>query len=79
MSSFGILILFISFAGGLFLMRELKILAEGDVERYQVVRACSLLVMTVTPYFLSEPWNSAAVLLGVAGLIVSFLLPKNYS
>ena len=55
-------------------MREIKILAEGDVERYQVVRAISLVTMTITPYLMAEPWNSGAVLAGAVGLVVSFFL-----
>jgi hypothetical protein len=52
-------------------------LAEEDVERYQVVRAVSLIAMTITPYFFAEPWNGVAVLAGFTGLIVSFFLrPK---
>ena len=39
MSLLSVAIMFLSFAAGLFAIRELKILAEGDVERYQVVRA----------------------------------------
>jgi hypothetical protein len=30
--------------------------------------------MTITPYFLPEPWNTIAVLLGLLGLVVSFFL-----
>jgi hypothetical protein len=74
MTFLSVLIMFLSFAAGLFLIRELKNLAEGDIQPYQVVRAISLLVMTITPYFLPEPWNSIAVLLGLVGLLVSFFL-----
>ena len=51
----------LSFVAGLFAMRELKILAEGDVERYQVVRAISLAAMTITPYFMPDPWGGIAL------------------
>jgi hypothetical protein len=69
--------MFLSFGAGLFAVRELKMLAEGDVERYQVVRAISLVTMTITPYFLPEPWNTAAVIAGLLGLVGSFFLkPK---
>ena len=61
----------------LFAVRELKMLAEGDAERYQVVRAISLVTMTITPYVLPEPWNTVAVLAGLLGLVGSFFLkPK---
>jgi hypothetical protein len=77
MSFLSILTMILSFIAGLFAIREIKILAEGDVERYQVVRAISLVTMTITPYFMPEPWNSIAVLGGLVGLIVSFFLrPK---
>jgi hypothetical protein len=36
MSFLSVLIMFLSFGAGLFALRELKMLAEGDVERYQV-------------------------------------------
>jgi hypothetical protein len=69
----------LSCVAGLFAVRELKILAEGDVERYQVVRAISLATMTITPYLMPDPWNSAAVIAGLLGLVVSvFLKPKGY-
>lgn len=69
--------MFLSLGAGLFAIRELKILAEGDAERYQVVRAISLVTMTITPYFTPEPWNSISVLVGFLGLVVSFFLrPK---
>jgi hypothetical protein len=74
MTFLSVLIMFLSFAAVLFLLRELKILAEGDVQSYQIVRAISLLAMTITPYFLPEPWNSIAVLLGLLALLVSFFL-----
>jgi hypothetical protein len=77
MSFLLILTMILSCVAGLFAVREIKILAEGDVERYQIVRAISLVTMTITPYFMPEPWNSAAVLAGLVGLIVSFFLrPK---
>jgi hypothetical protein len=67
----------LSFVAGLFAMRELKILAEGDVERFQIVRAISLVTMTITPYIMSDPWSSMAVIAGLLGLVVSFFLrPK---
>jgi hypothetical protein len=79
MSLLSVVIMFLSFAAGLFAIRELKILAEGDVERYQVVRAISLITMTVSPYFIPDPWNSVAVIAGLLGLAVSFFLkPKDY-
>jgi hypothetical protein len=52
-------IIFWSFAAGPFAIRELKILAEGDVERYQVVRATSLITM-ITRYFIN-----VAVIMGL--------------
>jgi hypothetical protein len=77
MSFLSVFIMFLSFGAGLFAVRELKILAEGDAERYQFVRAISLVTMTVAPYFIPEPWNSAAVLAGLLGLAISiFLRPK---
>jgi hypothetical protein len=77
MSFFSVLIMFLSFGAGLFAVRELKILSEGDVERYQVVRAISLVTMTITPYFIPDPWNNVAVLSGLLGLVASFFLrPK---
>jgi hypothetical protein len=77
MSFLSIFTMILSCIAGLFAVRELKILAEGDVERYQVVRAISLVTMAITPYFMPEPWNSAAVLAGLVGLVVSFFLrPK---
>jgi hypothetical protein len=77
MSLLSVLVMFLSFCAGLFALRELKMLAEEDVERYQVVRAVSLIAMTITPYFFAEPWNGVAVLAGFTGLIVSFFLrPK---
>jgi hypothetical protein len=79
MSLLSAAIMFLSFAAGLFAIRELKILAEGDVERYQVVRAISLITMTITPYFIPDPWNNVAVIAGLLGLVVSFFLkPKDY-
>ena len=77
MSFLSVLIMFLSFGAGLFAVRELKMLAEGDVERYQIVRAISLVTMTITPYVLPEPWNTVAVLVGLLGLVGSFFLkPK---
>ena len=77
MSFISVLTMVLSLVAGLFAVRELKILAEGDVERYQIVRAISLVTMTITPYFMPEPWNSIAVLAGAVGLVVSFFLrPK---
>ena len=77
MSLLSVAIMFLSFAAGLFAIRELKILAEGDIERYQVVRAISLITMTIAPYFIPEPWNSVVVLAGLVGLAISFFLrPK---
>jgi hypothetical protein len=77
MSFLSILTMILSCVAGLFAVRELKILAEGDVERYQIIRAISLVTMTITPYFMPEPWNSVAVLAGLVGLVVSFFLrPK---
>ena len=78
MSFLSILTMILSFVAGLFAVRELKILAEGDVERFQIVRAISLVTMTITPYLIPEPWNSVAVLAGSLGLAVSFFLkPKD--
>jgi hypothetical protein len=76
-SFFSIFTMILSCVAGLFLVRELKILAEGDVERYQIVRAISLVTMTITPYFMPDPWSGVAVLAGSVGLVVSFFLrPK---
>jgi hypothetical protein len=74
MSYLSVFIMFLSFVAGLFAIRELKMLAEGDVECHQVIRAISLITMTTTPYFIPEPWNSVAVLVGLLGLVVSFFL-----
>ena len=74
MNALSVFTLILSCLAGLFAMREIKILAEGDVERYQVVRAISLVTMTITPYLIAEPWNSGAVLAGTVGLVVSFFL-----
>jgi hypothetical protein len=74
MSALSIFTTILSCVAGLFAMREIKILAEGDVENYQVVRAVSLVIMTITPYVIAEPWNSGAVLAGALGLGVSFFL-----
>jgi hypothetical protein len=77
MSPLSILTMILSCVASLFLIRELKILAEGDVERYQIIRAISLVTMSITPYFMPEPWNSIAVIAGLLGLVVSFFLrPK---
>jgi hypothetical protein len=57
MSFLSILIMVLSFVAGLFAVRELKILAEGDAERYQIVRAISLITMTIAPYLMPERWN----------------------
>jgi hypothetical protein len=77
MSFLSILTMILSFAAGLFALREIKIFVEGEAERYQVVRAFSLITMTITPYFTPEPWNSVAVLAGLLGLAISFFLrPK---
>jgi hypothetical protein len=77
MSFLSVFIMFLSFGAGLFAVRELKILAEGDAERYQVVRGISLVTMTIAPYLIPEPWNSVAVLAGLVGLVISFFLrPK---
>ena len=79
MSLLSLVIMFLSLAAGLFAIRELKILAEGDVERHQVVRAISLITMAITPYFIPDPWNNVAVITGLLGLVVSFFLkPKDY-
>jgi hypothetical protein len=77
MSFLSVFIMFLSFGAGLFAVRELKMLAEGDVESYQVVRAISLIAMTITPYVAPEPWNDIAVMAGLLGVVVSFFLrPK---
>jgi hypothetical protein len=77
MSPLNLVFMLISFGASLFAFRELKILAEGDIEPYQIVRAACLIVMTICPYFLPEPWNSVIIGLGLAGLIVSiFLKPR---
>ena len=69
--------MFLSFGAGLFAMRELKIIADGDVERYQVIRAISLILMAGAPYFIPDPWNTVAVLAGLLALLTSFFLkPK---
>lgn len=72
MNFLSIFTMILSCVAGLFLMRELKILAEGDVERYQIVRAISLVTMTITPYLMPDPWSSIAVIAGLLGLVVSF-------
>ena len=73
MSLLSVVIMFLSFAAGLFAIREIKILAEGDVERYQVVRAISLITMTIAPYFIPDPWNNVAVTRGIIGARSLFL------
>jgi uncharacterized membrane protein len=79
MSFLSVFIMFLSFAAGLFAIGELKILAQTGVERYQVVRAVSLVTMTIAPYLIPDPWNNVAVIAGLLGLVVSFLLkPKDY-
>ena len=74
MSFLSILTMVLSFIAGLFAVRELKILAEGDVERFQIVRAIALVTMTITPYIMPDPWSSVAVIAGTLGLVVSFFL-----
>ena len=74
MSILSILTVVLSFIAGLFAVRELKILAEGDVERFQIVRAIALVTMTITPYIMPDPWSSVAVIAGSLGLVVSFFL-----
>jgi hypothetical protein len=66
----------LSFVAGLFALRELKILIEGDVERYQIVRAISLITMTIAPYLMPDPWNSVTVLAGAVGLVASFVVER---
>ena len=67
MSALSIFTMILSFVAGLFALRELKILIEGDVERYQIVRAMSLITMTIAPYLMPDPWNSVTVLAGSGG------------
>jgi hypothetical protein len=74
MSVLSIFTTILSFVAGLFALRELKILIEGDVERYQIVRAISLITMTITPYIMPDPWNSVSVLGGSLGLVASFIV-----
>jgi len=77
MSFLSILTIILSFVAGLFAVRELKILAEGDVERFQIVRAVALVTMTITPYIMPDPWSGVVVIAGSLGLLVSFFLePK---
>ena len=64
----------LSFVAGLFALRELKILIEGGVERYQIVRAMALITMTIAPYLMPDPWNSVTVLAGAVGLVASFVV-----
>ncbi len=77
MSLFSFFIMFLSFGAGLFAIREVKILAEGEIECYQVVRAISLLTMAVTPYFIPDPWNNLAIVAGLSGFTASFFLRPN--
>jgi hypothetical protein len=80
MSFFSVITIILSCIGGLFAVRQLKIVAEGDVERYQVVRAISLVTMAIAPYLMPEPWNTVTVLAGSGGLLISFFLrPKDCS
>ena len=74
MSFLSILTMILSFVAGLFAVRELKILCEGDVERFQVVRAVALVTMTITPYIMPDPWSGITVIAGSLGLLVSFFL-----
>jgi hypothetical protein len=77
MSFLSILTMILSFVAGLFAVRELKILCEGDVERFQVVRAVALVTMTITPYIMPDPWSGITVIAGSLALAVSFFLePK---
>ena len=77
MSFLSILTMILSFVAGLFAVRELKILCEGDVESFQVVRAVALVTMTITPYIMPDPWSGFTVIGGSLGLLVSFFLePK---
>ena len=55
MSLLSAVITFLSFAPGLFATRGLKILAEADLERYEVVQAMSLTTMTISPYLIPGP------------------------
>jgi hypothetical protein len=45
MSFLSILTMILRLMPGLFVVRQLKILCEGDVERFQVVRAVALVTM----------------------------------
>jgi hypothetical protein len=45
-----VLTMILSFVARLFVVRQLKILCERDVERFQVVRAVALVTMAITPY-----------------------------
>jgi hypothetical protein len=74
MSVLSIFTMILSFVAGLFALRELKIMIEGDVERYQIVRAISLITMTITLYLMADPWNSVAVIAGSVGLVASFIV-----
>jgi hypothetical protein len=76
MSVLSIFTMVLSFVAGLFALRELKILIEGDVERYQIVRALSLITMTITPYLMPDPWNSVTVIAGSVGLVASFIVNR---
>ena len=74
MSFLSILTMILSFVAGLFAVRELKILAEGDVERFQIVRAIALVTMTITPYLMPDPWNSVTAIAGSVGPVASFVV-----
>src|SRR5580704_10718332 len=79
MSFLSILTMILSFVAGLFAVRELKILCEGDVERFQVVRAVALVTMTITPYIMPDPWSGMTVIAGSLALLISFLLEPRRS
>jgi hypothetical protein len=79
MSFLSILTTILSLVAGLFAVRELKILCEGDVERFQVVRAVALVTMTITPYIMPDPWSGITVIAGSLALLVSFFLEPRRS
>jgi hypothetical protein len=54
MSLLSVVITFLSFAPGR-ATRGLKILAEADLERHEVVQAISLTTMTISPYLIPGP------------------------
>jgi hypothetical protein len=56
MSLLSVVIMFLSFAAGLFAIRELKILAEGYVER---IRAANYTVNRTIGWRLLPAWNAA--------------------